>query len=60
MADGYVIEEAAGDDCRPFAFYDTDEPSAVSACRWYNRRLQGRRAFRVVLQAGASKAVIHA
>lgn len=58
--DGYVIQEATGEGWSPFAFYGTDEPSAVLNCRWYNRRTQGRRAFRVVLQAGESRAVVYA
>lgn len=57
--DGYVIQEATAQGVVDFAFYDLDEPGAVDACRYYNRRMRGRRAFRVVLRVGDSVAVIH-
>ncbi|WFC43787.1 hypothetical protein [Pseudoxanthomonas sp. SE1] len=57
VRDGYFIEEVGG--LGMVAAYGTDEPGAVSNCRWYNFLTRGRRVFRVVLRVADHVAVIH-
>ena len=59
MADGYWIQEQRQGGWQHFADYGTDEPGAVSSCRWYNSLCRKRRVFRVVLSIAGNVAVIH-